>query len=126
MKKLVESCSKRFTISNLLPLSYWHEYLDMVLLFKLTNNMTYTEKGLLPTVKEPGRSTRSSNRVDGAIMLEEQLCRTSTRAFFNIQAGGDAPQSPLLPPPPPPHEITFCPPRKSPFFLNVYKQTSED
>ena len=52
------------------------------------------------------------------------------RAFFNIQAGGggNAPQSPPCapPPPPPPHEITFCPPRKSPFFLNLYKQTSED
>jgi hypothetical protein len=64
------------------PLSYWHEYLDMVLLFKLTNNMIYTQRALLPTVKEPGRSTRSSSRADGAIMLEEQLCRTSTYARF--------------------------------------------
>ena len=75
-----DTYKERLIQTDLLPLSYWHEYLDMVLLFKLTNNTTYTEKGLLPTVKEPGRSTRSSSRVDGAIMLEEQLCRSSTYA----------------------------------------------
>ena len=43
--------------------------------------------------------------------------------FLTYKLGGQMPpQSPLVPP----HEITFCPPRKSPFFLNLYKQTSED
>ena len=73
-----DTYKERLIQTDLLPLSYWHEYLDMVLLFKLTKNMTYTEKALLPT--EPGRSTRSSSRVDGAIILEEQPCRTSTYA----------------------------------------------
>ena len=75
-----DTYKERLIQTDLLPLSYWHEYLDMVLLFKLTNNTTHTEKALLPTAKEPGRSTRFSSRVDGAIMLEEQLCRTSTHA----------------------------------------------
>ena len=56
------------------------------------------------------------------------------RAFFSGGRGANAPQSPPQlcppPPPPPPHEITFCPPppppRKSPFVLNLYKQTSEE
>jgi hypothetical protein len=44
--------------------------------------------------------------------------------------GGGGANAPPVPPcaHPPPHEITFCPlpPRKSPFFLNLYKQTSEE
>ena len=49
----------------------------------------------------------------------------SNRAFFNIQAGGGGkcppPQSPLVPP----HEITFCPPRKSPFSLKLYNKPAK-
>ena len=52
--------------------------------------------------------------------------RTSIRAFFNMQARGGGANVLLMPPL---HKITFCPflmhPRKSPFFLNLYKQTSE-
>ena len=43
--------------------------------------------------------------------------------FLTYKLGGQMP-----PPVPPcaPHEITFCPPRKSPFFLKLHKQTSEE
>ena len=62
-------------------------------------------------------SAAPAGDLSGAVALGEP------GPFLTYKLGGaNAPQSPLVPP----HEITFCPPRKSPFFLNLYKQTSED
>ena len=33
--------------TDLIPLTYWHEYLDMVQLFKIINNITYVDKDIV-------------------------------------------------------------------------------
>jgi hypothetical protein len=46
---------------ELLPITYWHEYLDMVLLYKLINNYTYIDESALPIIAESGITRRETN-----------------------------------------------------------------
>ena len=46
---------------ELLPITYWHEYLDMVLLYKLINNYTYIDESALPIIAESGKTRRETN-----------------------------------------------------------------
>ena len=66
--------------TDLIPLTYWQEYLDMIQLFKIITDITYVDKNIVPKVKKTRRSTRSGNNTDGIIVLEEELYRTSTYA----------------------------------------------
>ena len=43
-------------------------------------NITYVDKHIVPKVKTTRKSTRSGDKIDGALVLEEQLCRTCTYA----------------------------------------------
>ena len=52
----------------------------MVQLFKIINNITYVDKDIVPKVKTTRKSTRSGDKIDGTLVLEEQLCRTCTYA----------------------------------------------
>ena len=52
----------------------------MVQLFKIINNITYVDKDIVPKVKRTRKSTRSEDKIDGTLVLEEQLCRTCTYA----------------------------------------------
>ena len=70
----------RDTYKERLLLTYWHEYLDMVQLFKIINNIAYVDKDIVPKVKTTRKSTRSGDKFDGTLVLEEQLCRTCTYA----------------------------------------------
>ena len=47
---------------GLLPLSYWHEYLDLVLLYKIINGYTYIDDNARPTMAGSG-ITRSQTRI---------------------------------------------------------------
>ncbi len=46
---------------DLLPLTYWHEYLDLVLLYKIINNYTYIDESSVPKIAKSLKSgsTRS-------------------------------------------------------------------
>jgi hypothetical protein len=44
---------------SLLPICYWHEYLDMVLFYKTTHGLVHINASLLPTIRT-SRQTRSS------------------------------------------------------------------
>ena len=50
--------TRRLIQLDLLPLTYWHEYLDLVLLYKIINNYTYIDESSLPKIAKSG-STRS-------------------------------------------------------------------
>ena len=45
----------------------------MVQLFKIINNITYVDKDIVPKVKTTRKSTRSEDKIDGTLVLEEQL-----------------------------------------------------
>ena len=53
--------------------------MDMVQLLKKINNITYVGKDIVPKVKTR-KSTKSGDKIDRTLVLEEQLCRTCTYA----------------------------------------------
>jgi hypothetical protein len=46
---------------ELLSITYWREYLDMVLLYKLINNYTYIDENAPPIIAESGKTRRETN-----------------------------------------------------------------
>ena len=71
------SYKDRLIQCNLIPLTYWHEYLDMVFFFKLINNLIHVNNTFLPKSKKSERSTRLSRNAVGTT-FKEQRYRTST------------------------------------------------
>ncbi len=52
----------RLLATRMLPLSYWHEYLDMIFFYKANHGIFTVDKKILPTPKqESQRQTRSSD-----------------------------------------------------------------
>ena len=51
----------RFQLTNLLPISYWHEFLDIVFFYKAVNNLVFIDSEVLPVTQQSTRSTRSSS-----------------------------------------------------------------
>ena len=51
----------RFQLTNLLPISYWHEFLDIVFFYKAVNNLVFIDSEALPATRQSTRSTRSSS-----------------------------------------------------------------
>ena len=61
---------------NLLPVSYWHEYLDLILFFKITHGLVTLNPQVSPAIFATRRTTRStsSNKLKYVI----PKCRTTT------------------------------------------------
>ena len=72
----------RLQLTNLLPISYWHEYLDMVFFYKAVNNLVFIDSEALPVTRQFARSTRTSR--SSAITYIPNRSRTVTyqRSFF--------------------------------------------
>ena len=72
----------RLQLTNLLPISYWHEYLDMVFFYKAVNNLVFIDSEALPVTRPFTRSTRTSR--SSAITYIPNRSRTVTyqRSFF--------------------------------------------
>ena len=72
----------RLQMTNLIPLSFWHEYLDIVFFYKVVNNLIYVNSDALPVARQPVRVTRSSS--SNTISYIAKKCRTVTyqRSFF--------------------------------------------
>ena len=51
----------RLQVINLLPISYWHEFLDIVFFYKAVNNLVFIDSEALPATRQSTRSTRSSS-----------------------------------------------------------------
>ena len=73
----------RLQLTNLLLISYWHEFLDIVFFYKAVNNLVFIDSEALPATRQSTRSTRSSS--SNAITLNiPKPSRTFTyqRTFF--------------------------------------------
>ena len=72
----------RLQMPRLLPLSYWHEYHDIVFYCKAVNNLICVTKEMLPVVRNVGIVTRSSS--SNAVSFIHKKCKTATyqRSFF--------------------------------------------
>ena len=72
----------RLQLTNLLPISYWHEFLDIVFFYKAVNNLVFIDSEALPATRQSTRSTRSSS--SNAITYIPKRSRTVTyqRSLF--------------------------------------------
>ena len=77
------SYRKRLIALDLMPLSYWHEYMDLVFFFKAINGMVNISQDVLPKPLIPMRITRSSS--SNCLSFCPQKCRTNTfqRSYFS-------------------------------------------
>lgn len=67
---------ERLLRTELLPLCYWHEYLDMVLFYKLVTGIAKIDPKVTPSVISPRKRTR--NQGSAEILFKQPFCRTST------------------------------------------------
>ena len=67
-------------MTKLLPLSYWHEYHDIVFFYKAVNNLIYVNKEVLPVVRNVGILTESSSSI--AVSFIPKKCNSHISAFF--------------------------------------------
>ena len=88
MLKLPFHCDvtyKTLQLTHLLPISYWHEFLDTVFFYKAVNNLVFKDSKALPVSRQFTRSTRSSS--SSAITYIPKRSRTVTyRRSFLIRA----------------------------------------
>ena len=61
---------------NLLPVCYWHEYLDMVFFFKCVRGMVNINVKILPELQSRGRNARSPDTK--CLTFTTRQCKTST------------------------------------------------
>ena len=69
---------------HLLPISYWHEFLDLVFFFKIVHNITTMNSEVKPTQHIPTRSTRNTSD-PSPLYFHPKRCKTITfqRSFFS-------------------------------------------
>ena len=69
----------------LLPVSYWHEYLDLVFLYKIINNHTYIDKSALPIIATSGITrSETSNLIRFVIPFAKTVTYQSSCIFYKI------------------------------------------
>ena len=78
-----ESYQDRLISINLLPISYWHEYLDITFFFKAINGLYSVSSDVLPVPVVPLRLTRSTSNPNVTV-FRPRKCRTLTfqRSYF--------------------------------------------
>jgi len=77
------SYQDRLIQCNLLPISYWHEMMDLVFLYKATNGFIDIDHRILPTIRRSARVTRSCH-TSNATTYTTKRCRSLTdqHSFF--------------------------------------------
>jgi hypothetical protein len=65
------SYKERLITIGSIPICYWHEYLDLVYLYKCI--ISNSDRNI--SIKIPGRETRNTNATNG-ILLEVAMCKT--------------------------------------------------
>ena len=78
--------NERPTLLDLLPLCYWHEFLDMVTFYKLTHGIMTIDNNLLQPSPDNNNNRRETTSFDlNHLSFTAAQCRTSTyqRSFLN-------------------------------------------
>ena len=75
-----ESYRDRLLSIDILPICYWHEFLDFVFFFKATNGIVCVSHDVLPLRIVPTRVTRAS--ASNAKSLRPKKCRTCIYQHF--------------------------------------------
>ena len=77
-----ETYQERLVRLHLLPLSYWHKYLDLLFFFKAVNGLINVSSDVLTNAIPQTRTTRSSS--GNQTSFRPSKCKTSTyqRSFF--------------------------------------------
>ena len=70
------SYTQRLDMLDLLPLCYWHEFLDLVFFFKCIHGMVNINNNVLPPTQNRERITRSADT--NCLMFITTKCRTAT------------------------------------------------
>ena len=80
-----ETYKERLVLSNFIPTSYWHEYLDVLFFFKSIKKHVFLSENTIPTRLKPSRPTRSVQSPNRA-SFKTSKCRTTTfqRSFINM------------------------------------------
>ena len=71
---------------DLLPITYWHEFLDIMFFFKAVNNIITVSNEVLPQPSIPSIARLTRTSVDTNVLsLRPRKCKTLTykRSFFN-------------------------------------------
>ncbi len=63
------SYTARLLQLDLLPVSYWHEYLDLVFLYKIINHLTYIDHSTLPIIARSGITRSETNNLIRFVIL---------------------------------------------------------
>ena len=72
----------RLQLTNLLPISYWHEFLDIVFFYKAVDNLVLIDSEVLPATRQSTRSTRSSSTNGITYIPKRSRTVTYQRSFF--------------------------------------------
>ena len=72
----------RLQLTNLLPISYWHEFLDIVFFYKAVNNLVFIDSEALPATRQSMRSTRSLSSNAITYIPKRSRAVTYQRSFF--------------------------------------------
>ena len=70
------SYNQRLDMLDMIPVCYWHEFLDMIFFFKCTHEMIVINNDLLPTIQNRERATRSAD--PNCLMFTTKKCKTTT------------------------------------------------
>jgi hypothetical protein len=71
------SYNHRLATLNLLPLCYWHEYLDILFLFKSHHDIINLSSDILPYPQDSSQRTRSTN--PDCLQFQTSACKTSIK-----------------------------------------------
>ena len=84
-----ETYRERLVSLGLLPLSYWHEYLDLVFFFKAVNGLVDVSHDVLPEVISETRTTRSSsgNQISFCRPNAKPLPTNAPSSFVHLEPG---------------------------------------
>ena len=82
-----ETYKDRLVATNLLPICYWHEFMDLTLFFKATTGMISISPNVIPQKLIPSRITRSTANPN-VTSFRIRKCKTVTyqNSFFNRTA----------------------------------------
>ena len=75
----------RLQLTNLLSISFWYEFLDLVFFYKAVNNLVFKDSEALPATRQTTRSTGSSSSNAISHISKQSRTVTHQRSFFRTR-----------------------------------------